>query len=98
MYFNYKGIKLYYEKYENQNNKKNIVILPGFGDTRKTFNNLIYHLQDNFNIYIVKHILLFYSIKIRSFLCAHLPNTLLLLTFLSPTHLPLYLQLLGIMK
>lgn len=53
MYFNYKGIKLYYEKYENKNNKENIVILPGFGDTRKTFSNLIYHLQDKFNIYIV---------------------------------------------
>lgn len=53
MYFKYKGINLYYEKYETDDNKDNIVILPGFGDTRKTFNNLIYHLKDNYNIYIL---------------------------------------------
>lgn len=53
MYFKYKGINLYYEKYITNKNNKNIIILPGFGDSRKTFNNLIYHLKDSFNIYIL---------------------------------------------
>ena len=53
MYFKYKNINLYYEEYISNINNKNLIILPGFGDTRKTFNNLIYHLSDKYNIYIV---------------------------------------------
>lgn len=40
----------YYEKYGN--NKKVLIILPGWGDTRKTFNYIINNLKDKFTIYI----------------------------------------------
>lgn len=53
MYFKYNDINLYYEEYLSDCSKRNIVILPGFGDTRKTFNNLIYHLSYDYNIYII---------------------------------------------
>lgn len=40
----------YYEKYGNSN--KVLMILPGWGDTRKTFNFLINCLKDKYTIYI----------------------------------------------
>jgi len=40
----------YYEKYGNS--KKTLIILPGWGDTRKTFNYLVNNLKDKFTIYI----------------------------------------------
>ena len=40
----------YFEKYGN--NKKVLLILPGWGDTRKTFDFYINNLKDKFTIYI----------------------------------------------
>ena len=40
----------YYEKYGNS--KKVLIILPGWGDTRNTFNYYINNLKDKFTIYI----------------------------------------------
>lgn len=40
----------YYEKYGN--NEKILLILPGWGETRETFNYYIKNLQDKFTIYI----------------------------------------------
>jgi len=51
MYFSYKGIRLYYEKYGN--GEETLVILPGWGDTRASFKRLIQTLQDYYTIYIV---------------------------------------------
>jgi len=53
MYFDYNGIRLYYEKYGSGEEK--LVILPGWGDTRKTFNRLIRTLEDYYTIYIVDY-------------------------------------------
>lgn len=53
MYFDYKGISLYYEKYGN--GKENLVILPGWGDTKNTFNRLIRILEDYYTIYIIDY-------------------------------------------
>lgn len=53
MYYKYKQIKIYYEKY-NSNKKNNILILPGWGDTRNTFNYLINNIK-NHNIYIIDY-------------------------------------------
>ncbi len=40
----------YFEKYGNNN--KTLIILPGWGETRKTFDYLIGNLKDKFTIYI----------------------------------------------
>lgn len=53
MYFPYKGIDLYYEKYGNGD--ETLVILPGWGDTRDSFTKLILTLQDYYTIYIVDY-------------------------------------------
>ncbi len=53
MYFTYDNIKLYYKKYGNH--KKVIIILPGWGDTRKTFDYMINFLKDYFTIYILDY-------------------------------------------
>lgn len=53
MYFEYNDIKLYYEKYGN--GKNNILILPGWGDNRKTFDYIISSLDKKFSIYIVDY-------------------------------------------
>lgn len=50
MYFNYKYCKIYYEKFGN--GKKVILILPGWGNNRKTFYNIITQLKNKFTIYI----------------------------------------------
>jgi len=44
---------IYYEKYGN--GKHNIIILPGWGDTRSTFNNLISVLKEYYTIYIIDY-------------------------------------------
>lgn len=50
MYFNYLSSKIYYEKIGNSN--KTLIILPGWGDNRKTFSSIIKKLKDKFTIYI----------------------------------------------
>ena len=52
MYYKYNGIKLYYEKHNQK--KDNILILPGWGDTRKTFTNIINNIKD-YNVYIIDY-------------------------------------------
>ncbi len=51
MLFTHNGIDLYYEKYGNK--KKSILILPGWGDTKKTFFYIVNFLSDYFTVYIV---------------------------------------------
>lgn len=53
MYFTYENITIYYEKYGNY--KKSIVILPGWGDNRKTFSYMIDFLKNFFTIYILDY-------------------------------------------
>ncbi len=53
MHFMINDFDLYYEKYGN--GKTNIVILPGWGETRNTFNQLINALKDKFTIYIIDY-------------------------------------------
>jgi len=50
MYFNFKSSKIYYEKYGKSNKK--LIILPGWGDNRKTFNNIINKFKEKYEIYI----------------------------------------------
>lgn len=51
MYFNKDGYSMYYEKYGNSHDT--ILILPGWGDTRRTFDYMIDYLKENYTIYIV---------------------------------------------
>ena len=51
MYFYYKDFKLYYETHGNH--KKSILILPGWGDTRKTFSYMIAFLKQFYTVYII---------------------------------------------
>ena len=53
MYKNINNINLYYEKYGTK--EQTIVILPGWGNTRKTFDYLINYLKDYFTIYILDY-------------------------------------------
>lgn len=53
MNFIVNDFNIYYEKYGN--GKSNIVILPGWGDTRTTFNNLISTLKEYYTIYIIDY-------------------------------------------
>ena len=53
MYFNIKDLSLYYEKYGNK--KKSILILPGWGNTRNTFANIINFFKNNYTIYIIDY-------------------------------------------
>lgn len=50
MFYKKEDYEIYYEKYGTGNKK--IIILPGWGDTRKTFTYLIQVLQEHFTIYI----------------------------------------------
>ena len=52
MYYKYNGINIYYEKHNQK--KDNILILPGWGDTRKTFTNIINNIKD-YNVYIIDY-------------------------------------------
>ena len=53
MNININDFNIYYEKHGNK--KKEIVILPGWGDTRKTFSNMIETLKTNYTIYILDY-------------------------------------------
>ena len=53
MYFKFNKINIYYEKYGN--NEQSIIILPGWGNTRETFNNIINYFKDNYTIYILDY-------------------------------------------
>lgn len=53
MYYKSKKISFYYEKIGEKENT--IIILPGWGDTRKTFNFLIENLKNNYTIYIIDY-------------------------------------------
>ncbi len=50
MYYKNENLSIYYEKYGT--GEKNIIILPGWGDTRKTFDFLISNLEKDYTIYI----------------------------------------------
>lgn len=53
MIFNHKNISFYYEKHGM--GKKIILILPGWGDTRKSFNQIICYFKKNYTIYILDY-------------------------------------------
>lgn len=53
MYFTYDDVTIYYEKYGEQ--KKSIIILPGWGDNRKTFSYMINFLKEFFTVYILDY-------------------------------------------
>lgn len=53
MYYNTNDLSIYYEKFGNSD--KTILILPGWGDTRKTFYHLIENLQNDFTVYILDY-------------------------------------------
>ena len=53
MYFTYDNITIYYEKYGNSN--KSIIIIPGWGNTRETFNYMINYLKHYVSIYILDY-------------------------------------------
>ena len=53
MYYKNNNISIYYEKYGVGN--KTIFILPGWGDTRSTFYNIINAFKDKYTIYIVDY-------------------------------------------
>ncbi len=53
MYFKSNGISIYYEKHGT--GKNNILILPGWGNTRNTFYNIIKNLEKNSTIYILDY-------------------------------------------
>lgn len=53
MNFIINDFNVYYEKYGS--GKENILILPGWGDNRKTFDYLIDYFKDSFNIYIIDY-------------------------------------------
>lgn len=53
MFLNINDFTLYYEKYGS--GKKTIVILPGWGETRKTFYYMINFLKQYYAIYIVDY-------------------------------------------
>ena len=50
MYLNINDITIYYETYGD--NKKSILILPGWGNTRETFHHIINNFKNNYKIYI----------------------------------------------
>lgn len=53
MNFAYDNITIYYEKYGDGD--KNIIILPGWGETRKTFSYMIGFLKNYFTVYIIDY-------------------------------------------
>ncbi len=53
MYYNKDDYSIYYEKHGQ--GEKTIIILPGWGDTRKTFTYLIEQLKEDFTIYIIDY-------------------------------------------
>ena len=55
MYFKANDFLLYYDKYVNKKNINTMVIFPGWGNNRTTFNRIIEIFKDNYNIYIVDY-------------------------------------------
>lgn len=53
MYYKYDNLKIFYEK--TGNGKKNVVILPGWGETKKTFTYMINYLKNDATIYIIDY-------------------------------------------
>ena len=53
MYYKSNNFSFYYKKYGKK--KNSIIILPGWGDTRKTFTFLIENLKKDFSIYIIDY-------------------------------------------
>lgn len=53
MYFNTKKQSIYYEKYGDKKNY--ILILPGWGNTRSTFTNIIEYFKTTHTIYIIDY-------------------------------------------
>lgn len=53
MYFNKDTYSLYYEKHGSGD--KTILILPGWGDTRKTFQFMIEYLKNSYTVYIIDY-------------------------------------------
>ena len=53
MYYNKDSHSIYYEKHGNK--EKSILILPGWGDTRKTFNTMINVLKEEYTVYILDY-------------------------------------------
>ena len=53
MFFSKNNLTIYYEKYGNK--KNTILILPGWGNTRKTFNDIINYFKKNYTIYIIDY-------------------------------------------
>jgi len=53
MYYIYNDIKVKIYKYGSKN--KVLLILPGWGNTRKTFYNIINHFKDKFTIYTLDY-------------------------------------------
>ena len=53
MYLKINNLNLYYEKYGTK--KQSIIILPGWGNNRITFNYLIHDLKDYFTFYIIDY-------------------------------------------
>lgn len=53
MYYKYNNITIYYEKYGTK--QKSILILPGWGNTSKTFYNIINHFKKDYSIYIIDY-------------------------------------------
>lgn len=53
MFFNINDLNVYYEKYGT--GSENILILPGWGDTRGTFFNMIKVLKEYYTVYILDY-------------------------------------------
>ena len=53
MYLKINNLNLYYEKYGTK--KQSIIILPGWGNNRITFNYLIHDLKNYFTFYIIDY-------------------------------------------
>lgn len=50
------NVKLYYEKYINENPKANIVICHGFGEFTEKYNELIYYfVKDGYSVFVIEH-------------------------------------------
>ena len=53
MYLSVKNFTIYYEKFGTKPNT--ILILPGWGNTRETFYNIINYFKENYTIYILDY-------------------------------------------
>lgn len=53
MYLNVNNFTIYYEKHGT--GETQILILPGWGNTRETFYNIINHFKNNYTIYILDY-------------------------------------------